>query len=83
MARMHSTIRTLLFSKGGGPDDVISSIDVSVAFLQSDDYGPDDPVRYVSCPIKGRGIICLGLGVRSMVRGRHPELGMRQLGAGW
>lgn len=30
------------------PGDVLSSIDVSVAFLQSDEYGPDDPVRYVS-----------------------------------
>ena len=50
----NSTIRTLLFGKGGGPDDVISSIDVSVAFLQSDDYGPDDLVRYVSYrPYKG------------------------------
>ena len=42
-----STIRSLLFM-AGSEDDVISSIDVSVAFLQADEYGPGDAPRYVS-----------------------------------
>jgi hypothetical protein len=42
-----STIRTLLFM-GGEESDVVSSIDVSVAFLQADEYGPNEPPRYVS-----------------------------------
>ena len=42
-----STIRLLLFGKGV-PEDVISSIDVSVAFLQADEYSEDAPPRYVS-----------------------------------
>jgi hypothetical protein len=42
-----STIKSLLFM-GGEADDIISSIDISVAFLQSREYGPDDPPRYVT-----------------------------------
>ena len=42
-----STLRTMLYLGGGG-DDVISMIDVPVAFLQSDDFGPDEPKIYVS-----------------------------------
>ena len=42
-----STIKTLLF-RAGPAEDVISSIDVSVAFLQADRYGPDEKPRYVS-----------------------------------
>ena len=48
-----STIKSLMY-KAGPADDVMSCIDVSVAFLQSDEYGPDEPDRYVSCsPYKG------------------------------
>ena len=42
-----STVRSLVFM-GGTADDVLSSIDVSVAFLQSEEYGPDERPRYVS-----------------------------------
>ena len=42
-----STIRSLVFC-GGSSEDVLSSIDVSVAFLQSTEYGEDEPLRYVS-----------------------------------
>jgi hypothetical protein len=41
-----SAIRTLVFM-GGNRDDVLSSIDVSVAFLQADAYKPGEPDRYV------------------------------------
>ena len=38
----------------GAPDDVISSVDVSTAFLQADEFGPDEPDRYVAyAPYKG------------------------------
>jgi hypothetical protein len=40
-------IRSLAFC-GGSSGDVLSSIDVSVAFLQSIEYGEDEPLRYVS-----------------------------------
>jgi len=43
-----STVKSLLY-KAGSPDDVICSIDVSVAFLQSDPYPSDAPKRYVKC----------------------------------
>ena len=37
-----------------GPDDVISSIDISVAFLQASEFDSDDVVRYVKyTPYKG------------------------------
>ena len=42
-----STVRSLVFM-GGKADDVLSSIDVSVAFLQSEEYGPGEKPRYVS-----------------------------------
>ena len=42
-----STIRSLVFM-GGKPDDILSSIDVSVAFLQADKYKPGETPRYVS-----------------------------------
>ena len=42
-----STVRSLLF-KSGSSEDVISSIDVSVAFLQTEEYGPEEAPRYVS-----------------------------------
>ena len=42
-----SSIRTLIY-KAGDPDDVLSSIDVSVAFLQANPYHEDDTKRYVS-----------------------------------
>ena len=41
-----STVRALLF-KAGLASDVISSVDVSVAFLQADPYPDDHPKRYV------------------------------------
>ena len=41
-----STVKSLLY-KAGSPDDVICSIDVSVAFLQSDPYPSYAPKRYV------------------------------------
>jgi hypothetical protein len=42
-----SSVRSLVFM-GGKPNDILSSIDVSVAFLQSEEYGPNEPPRYVS-----------------------------------
>ena len=39
-----SSIRTLIY-KAGNPDDVLSSIDVSVAFFQADPYHEDDTKR--------------------------------------
>ena len=42
-----STVRSLVFMGGEGVD-VLSSIDISVAFLQSELYGPDETPRYVS-----------------------------------
>ena len=44
-----SSVRTLIH-KAGDPDDidVLSSIDVSVAFLQANPYHEDDTKRYVS-----------------------------------
>ena len=42
-----SSVRSLVFM-GGEKTDVLSSIDVSVAFLQSELYGPDETPRYVS-----------------------------------
>jgi hypothetical protein len=42
-----STIRSLVFM-GGEKTDVLNSIDVSVAFLQSEMYGPDEIPTYVS-----------------------------------
>ena len=42
-----SSVRSLVFM-GGEKTDVLSSIDVSVAFLQSEEYGPDETPRYVS-----------------------------------
>ena len=48
-----ATIRTLLFMVGMA-NDIISSVDVSTAFLQSTLYNPNDPPRYVSYkPWKG------------------------------
>ena len=48
-----STIRSLIF----GPmsdTDIISSIDISVAFLQADEFNPDETPRYVKyIPYKG------------------------------
>ena len=42
-----SSIKTLVY-KAGPAEDVIAMIDVSVAFLQSDRYGPNERSRYVS-----------------------------------
>ena len=42
-----STIKSLLF-KSGSPEDIICSIDVSVAFLQADPYPDGSPKKYVS-----------------------------------
>ena len=42
-----SSIRTLIY-KAGDPDDVLSSIGASVAFLQANPYHEDDTKRYVS-----------------------------------
>ena len=41
-----SSVRSLLFKKGS-KTDVVSAIDVSVAFLQSLEYDPNDTPRYV------------------------------------
>ena len=41
-----TSIRTLLFM-AGMIGDIVSSIDVSTAFLQADEYGPEEPDRYV------------------------------------
>ena len=42
-----STINSLIY-RAGPSDDAISYIDVIVAFVQSDEYGPDEPDTYVS-----------------------------------
>ena len=42
-----STIRAMVFLMGR-PGDILSSIDVSTAFLQSESYDPNDAPRYVS-----------------------------------
>ena len=42
-----SSVKSLVFM-GGESGDVLSSIDISVAFLQSEEYGPDETPRYVS-----------------------------------
>ena len=42
-----SSVRMLVYA-AGCVGDVISCIDVSVAFLQADEYGPEDRPRYVS-----------------------------------
>ena len=42
-----TSIRTMLY-KAGDPNDIISSIDVSVAFLQANPYDDNDIKRYVS-----------------------------------
>jgi len=42
----HATIRTLVFM-GGRECEVISSVDIRTAFLQSKPYDPTDPPRYV------------------------------------
>ena len=42
-----STIRALVFM-AGAVGEILSSIDVSTAFLQSESYDPADPPRYVS-----------------------------------
>ena len=42
-----SSVKSLVFM-GGESEDVLSSIDISVAFLQSEEYGPDETPRYVS-----------------------------------
>ena len=48
-----SSVRSFLFGPTRG-DEVISSIDISVAFLQADEFGPDDATRYVKyTPYKG------------------------------
>jgi hypothetical protein len=58
-----STVRSLLF-KSGSSEDVISSIDVSVAFLQTEEYGPEEaPRRLGMClinPMQGLGSMYLG-----------------------
>ena len=42
-----SSIRIVIY-KAGDLDDVLSSIDVSVAFLQANPYNEEDTKRYVS-----------------------------------
>ena len=42
-----STVRLLLY-EAGDPNEVISNIDISVAFLQAEEYKDTDPHRYVS-----------------------------------
>ena len=70
-----STLRTMLYL-GGGQDDVISMIDVSVAFLQSDDFGPDEPKRYVSyTPYAGGPVYVFRL--------RGPVYGARSAPIAW
>lgn len=42
-----ATIRTLIFMCGA-VGDILSSIDISTAFLQAESFGPDEPKRFVS-----------------------------------
>ena len=42
-----STVRLLLY-EAGNPNEVISNIDISVAFLQAEEYKDTDPPKYVS-----------------------------------
>ena len=70
-----ASIRTLLFMSGA-PDDVISSVDVSTAFLQADEFGPDEPDRYVAyAPYKGATPIIKRL--------KGPVYGQRTAGTRW
>ena len=70
-----SVIRSLLFMSGRA-GDVISSIDVSVAFLQSELYGPDEQPRYVSYkPYSG--------GLEYLFRLLGPVYGQRSAGRAW
>ena len=70
-----STIKSLLFM-GGEADDIISSIDISVAFLQSREYGPDDPPRYVTYrPYSG--------GKEYVFQLRGPIYGQRSASGEW
>jgi hypothetical protein len=54
-----STTRSLVYMAGGS-HDVLSSIDVSVAFLQAGEYGEGSTPRYVSyTPYPGGLNMCL------------------------
>ena len=60
----------------GEPGDVMSSIGVSVAFLQSDLYGSNDKPRYVSYrPYSGS--------VDYVMKLRGPVYGQRSAGRVW
>jgi hypothetical protein len=70
-----ASIRTLLFMSGK-PDDVISSVDVSTAFLQADEFGPGEPDRYVAyTPYKGATPVIKRL--------KGPVYGQRTAGTRW
>ena len=74
-----STIRTLVFAneKGGGDKgEVLSTIDVSVAFLQAEEYGPNEAPRYVTFrPVKG--------GKEYVFQLRGPVYGQRSAPRAW
>ena len=73
-----SSVRSLVFI-GGEKTDVLSSMDVSVAFLQGEEYGPDETPRYVSYrPYAGAREFVCQLRVQCMARGQLLGSGTRQ-----
>ena len=78
-----SSARMLVYA-AGCVDDVISCIDVSVAFLQADEYGPEDRPRYVSLRAypgaKKYVLQCRGpiYGIRSASRAWHRTIAIVQ-----
>jgi hypothetical protein len=70
-----STIKSLIFMKGE-EGDILSSIDVSVAFLQATEYGPDETPRYVSYDPYGDGS-------KYIFRLKGPIYGQRSAPRAW
>ena len=74
-----SSIKILLY-EAGNVNDIVSSIDISVAFLQANEYKPTDPPKYVSykahpnAPTKYYKLKVLIYGMRSASRDWYDTL---------